>query len=99
MNVKNKSAARHITMIENGALLYPIALSGEFLPGGANFPGLVAQFLSLNTKYRKKKFFSKKEKNSLEHLILQGYLISNILPGRKKNKYFPGIPAIGIEIA
>jgi hypothetical protein len=49
--------------------------------------------------YCEKNFFLEKEKNSLEYLILQGYLSSKIQPGKKKNKYFPEIPVIGIEVA
>jgi hypothetical protein len=96
--MKNKWAAQHISKIENLREFCPIELSGEFLPGGSYLPGLIAKYLSLTTKYCKKKN-SGKGKNSLEHSIIQGYLISRIQPGPKKDKYFPEIPVIGIGIA
>jgi hypothetical protein len=96
--MKNKWAAWHTSMIENVPGFRLIDLSGEFRPGGSYLPGFVAKFLYLMIKYRKKNFFLEKEKNSPEHLILQGYLISRFQPGQKKNKYFPEIPIIGIEV-
>ena len=98
MNVRNKLAARHISIIEKGPAYRPVVLSGEFLPDGSYLPGFIAKFLCLTIKYCKKKFHGK-EKNSMESLIIQEYLISSLQPGQEKDKYFPGIPVIGIEIA
>jgi len=97
--MKNKWAARHISRIENSRGFCPIDLSGEFLPGGSYLPGFIPKFLVLVIIYCKKNFFFEKEKNSPEQLILQGFLISKIRPGQEKNKYFPEIPVIGIEVA
>ncbi|UCH98214.1 MAG: hypothetical protein JSV88_15580 [Candidatus Aminicenantes bacterium] len=72
---------------------------GEFLPGGSYLPGFVAKYLYVMIKYCKKKKILEKERNPLEHSILQGYLIPGIQPVREKKNYLPGIPLIGIEVA
>jgi hypothetical protein len=97
--MKYKWAARHISSIENAQGFRPINLSGEFLPGGSYLPGFIVILLYLVIIYREKNLSLETEKNSLEHLILQGYLTSKIQPGQEKNKYFPEIPVIGIEVA
>ena len=97
--MKYKRAVRHRSSIEKTPGLCPIDLSGEFLPGGSYLPGFIAKLLYLMIIYWEKNLVLETEKNSPEHLILQGYLISNIRPGQKKNIYFPEIPVIGIEVA
>ncbi|MFC2146015.1 hypothetical protein ACFLRT_01490 [Acidobacteriota bacterium] len=97
--MKNIWATRHKCRSQNVRGFCPIDLSGEFLPGGSYLPGFIAKFLYLMMIYCKKNFFLEREKNSPEHLILQGYLISNIQPDQEKNKYFPEIPVIGTEVA
>ena len=97
--MKNKWAARHKSRSDNTREFCPIELSGEFLPGDSYLPGFIAKLLYLMIIYCGGKIFLEKEKNSLEHLILQGYLLSKIQPGQKKNKYSPEIPVIGIEVA
>lgn len=87
--MKNKLAAlaaRESSVSEKTRNFHFIDSSGEFLPGGSYLPGFVAKYLYVMIKYCKKKFFLEKERNALEHSILQGYLI-------------PGIPIIGIEVA
>ena len=100
--MKNKLAALaawESSVSEKTRNFHLIDSSGEFLPGGSYFPGFVAKYLYVMIKYCKKKFFLEKERNPLEHSILQGYLIPGIQLVREKKNYLPEIPLIGIEVA
>jgi len=96
--MKNKSAAWKFFVFENAQDFRLIDPGGESFPGGSYLPGFFDKFLEVTIKYCKK-IFLEKERNSREHLILQGYLISGINPGRETKKHFPTIQVSGIDIA
>ncbi len=96
--MKHKSAAWKLFVNDNEGGFRLFDPCGEFLPAGSDFPGFFNEFLEVTREYCKK-FFLENKRDFREHLFLQGYLIASIRPGREEERYIPGTPVNGMEIA